>query len=190
MLAELGRTVAEAVDSLSAEEWARLSTYFGCIGMAAGIRRPTLESAWFEGRRELSPRMALLLLERVTDGAERRRLARRAFGRYVGGDARILRGAAEFEIGDDGMKGIDWDFVVHLSTVAKKSGLEFLFTMNWSDVLRVPAVVAGSVLKDCEKHCGQLIAMCENSYSMEVAVEAERVSAVADREDWFAPEAV
>ena len=190
VLAELGRTVSEAVDGLSAEEWARLSKYFRCIGVAARRRRPTLEDAWFEGGRDLSPRLALLLLERVADGAERRRLARRAFGRYVGVDASILRGAADFEIGDDGIEGIDWDSVVHLSTVAKRSGLEFLFSMNWSDVLRVPADVAGSVLKDCEKHCGQLIAMCENTYSMRVAGEAERVSAVADREDWFAPEDV
>ena len=190
VLANVYRTVADAVDGLSEEQWGRLSTVVRYIGVAAGTQRPALEGDWFEQRRGLSARMALLLLERVREGVERQGLARKAFRKYVGRDPRILRGAAEFEVAQDDVDGIDWDLVLHLSTVAGANGLEFLFSMNWSEVLKVPEDVAEGVLRDCKMHCGQLIAMCESAYSMTVAGKAERVSAVADREEWFAAESV
>ena len=54
--------------------------------------------------------------------------------------------------------------------------------------VEVPVDVATEVLRRCEEHCDELVEMCERSYGRRVAESAEKVSIVAEGDEWFGSE--
>ena len=175
------------VDNLESDDWSCLRSLLEHIATAAISRRPVLYETWFDDVGVLSPRVALALMFRVEDNDAQTRLSRRLFGNYYGADRHILRHAATCEFMCSDSNRIDWDFVSHLSQLAKKSGLHALIPMHRIELGYLPKDTAAKILSNCESHCGQLVAICEHAYGIHVAKKAPKVSTVAESDDWFAP---
>ena len=186
LLRALSLPVAELVERLSEVNWTNLATLLGSMRIAAGSELSELDPSWFSELDRVTPRMAPLLLGRVADRGARRSLARRAFAGYRGPEAHVLQWAADYELVTNDADGVDWKFVEHLSRLARKGGLELLWWRSWQEVVKVPEDVATDVLANCADHCEQLVALCESSYRMRIAEGAEKVSVVAERDNWFA----
>ena len=186
ILTELKQAINPMVDALDEKDWSRLWSFVTCIAQAAHSCRPGLTEAWFDEAGVISSRVALVLIDRVEDESTQQRLSRRVFADYVDTDPRILRHAADYELIDSTPRDVDWDFVNHLSKLAKESSLPILFSVRRSHDWNVPETLAEAVLTNCESHCSQWIAICERAYSMHIAEKMAKVSAVSERDDWFA----
>ena len=186
VLSALMVQIGGGVERLNARNWTNLATFLGCMRRAAGSDLSELDAVWFSEVEGVTAKMAPLLLDRVMDRAARRRLARGVFFGDEGREARVLRWVADNEVATSGGGGIDWSFVEHLSKRARASGSELLWWGRWPEDVKVPEEVATTVLSESEKHCEQMVAICESSYRMQVTEKAEKVSVVAERDDWFA----
>ena len=187
MLREVEASVRKGIEELGAKEWEWVLTACSCLLRAQKGRCSNVTAAWFERGSTGSSRMALVMVGRVADEAERRRCGRIAFARYEGGDAGVLRGAAGCELGRKVKNDVDWEFVCRLSRLGKNVGVEVLWTVSASEMEKVPRKIAERVLEESGEHCEQLVAVCEQSLAMEVAGGADKVADVAERDEWFAP---
>ena len=163
LLIALSSTVSARIERLGQRDWAELATLLASMRVAAESRLPELDAGWFQRLGHVTPRTAPLLLDRVTDSEQRRRLARHLFANYEGTEARVLQRAADYELVSDDAERVDWGFVEHLSSLARKGSLEFLWWRSWPEALKVPENVAERVLANCEGHCEQLVAICERA---------------------------
>ena len=186
-LREVEELVGGRIEELGTKEWESVWTSCNCLVRAAKGRSSKVTAAWFEGGGTASARLALVVVGRVEDDAERRKCARTVFARYEGGDTLVLRGVAGWEFVLGRTDDVDWEFVCRLSRLGKKAGIEILWAMHASEIGEVPSRIAERVLQEGEEHCEQLVAVCERSRAMEVAGEAEKVATVAERDEWFAP---
>ena len=174
------------IERLSSSDWSRLWFMVSLISRAARGKRTAIPEDWFAGVGSLCPRMALILIERVGDQEAGRRLSRNCFTDYAGDDTEILSYAARIEVMEAGDRPIDWDHVQHLSKLARKVGLHRLFLASRALPPKVPEAMAKNVLSDCENHCLQMVAICEQAYAATIAQTARRVANVAESDGWFA----
>ena len=188
-LRELKAELAAAVTGLEPRRWVRLCSLVDCVGSGAAGGRPRLEESWFGAGEDLDTRVARVIVGRVEDPVGRRRVSRRVFGTYDGTDLEILRCAAECEGVGRGGEDVDWGLVGRLSRLAQQGGAGMLLGLRelGADV-EVPVDVATEVLRRCEEHCDELVEMCERSYGRRVAESAEKVSIVAEGDEWFGSE--
>ena len=180
--------VEPMVDNLGEDDWDRLYWLTVCIRRAADPIATELPQDWFSETDSLSPRLFLVLIDRVQDKDARRRLSREAFDGYKGTDSLVVQQAAATELisaleGDD---DVDWTYIGNLSRLSRRAGLQFLISVHfpqhkWS----LPEDFAVDVLANCEEHSAQLVAICERSYRTLVARRSDGVSTVADRQGWF-----
>ena len=187
MLWELEELVSWRIEELGSREWEFVSTLCSCLVRAGKGKSSNVTSGWFERSVISSSRMGLVMLGRIDDDAERRRCARVAFGRYEGGDARVLRGAAGCELIRRTKDDVDWELVYRLSRLGRRAGVEILWSAHASEIGRVPRRIAERVLRESEKHCEQLVVVCEQGRAMEMAGGADKIATVAERDGWFAP---
>ena len=186
VLGQLRREVSTRLEELSAAEWELVLTSCNNISRAATSRVRQIGPEWFGKPPAPGPRMALVMIGRLEERAERRRWAATLFSNYQGGDGLVLQGVAAEELVWGQTEEPNWELVYHLSKRARKDEVEVLWSVSGSDILKVPKEIATRVLEECEEHCGQLVAICERSYGMGIAGEANKVSTVAERDRWFA----
>ena len=184
-LANLRREVDDMVEGLTPAAWTRLDFLVDCMAEAAGAARPEVLESWFEGLGEMGPRMTVLMVDRVRDGVARQRLSRKRLGNYRGTDIDVLRYAAKCEGGVRSGEDVDWEFVSQLSELVARSRLGQVLGVRAWGTLEVPEGLAANVLRECDRHCGDVVEVCERSYGRRVAERAEMVSAVAERDGWF-----
>ena len=188
VLVSLRSMIGRMVDELDQGDWSRLWFCFTCITAAASDRRPELKEDCFGEVGTQSARLALAMIDRVSDNNLQKCLSRQAFGTYQGNNRQVIRYAANCELEHSKPDGIDWSYICHLSRLGKKSGLSALFSMRYFHLWQfVPDDIATTVLKECESHDGQLVALCEHAFAMSIAKSADKVSEIADRDAWFAP---
>ena len=183
----LSREVVAQVEGLGGRQWARLVTIYRRVGRVLEGRRERVGEKWFEGCAGMGPRTALAMIGRVGDPEARRRLARRLFADYEGGDGTVLRGVANWENVDGNWGDADWELLSELSRRARSGGVDAVMSVRLRDVsgLRVAEDVARSVLRNSDAHCRQFITLCEQSYSGAIGRRADSVSWVAARDEWF-----
>ena len=183
----LSREVVARVEGLGGRQWARLGTIYRRVGRVLEGRRERVGEKWFDGCAGMGPRTALAMIGRVGDPEARRRLARRLFADYEGGDWTVLRGVANWENVDGNWGDADWELLSELSRRARSGGVDAIMSVRLRDVsgLRVAEDVARSVLRNSDAHCRQFITLCEQSYSGAVGRRADSVSWVAARDEWF-----
>ena len=111
VIAALKTDIDAAIKRLSSRDWARLWSMTSFVSRAAQEHRTAIPENWFQAAGPISPRMTLILIDRVADREAVRRLARNYFIDYAGDDAEILRRAAEIELMGPEHNSIDWDHV-------------------------------------------------------------------------------
>ena len=172
------------IDKLPSHDWSRLRSMTGIFSRAIQART-AIPKDWFDAAGSLSPRMALILIDRVEDPEAARQLSRNHFYDYAGDDAEILERAVMIELFGSEAVPIDWNYVRHLSKRARQIGVHTLFPGLGELPSGVPDAVAKDVLSDCGSHCGQLVAICEQAYAATIAQAAPIVSHVAGTDRWF-----
>ena len=172
------------VEKLSRRDWARLYSLFGLISRTfeqnlAGVLTDSLPPV-----SSISSRTALLLIDRIDDPEIARRLSRHYFLDYRGDDAQIVRRACqiEFQVAEE---PIDWDYIRHLSSHARRKGIRTIFPMPGPLGFRIPEEVAKSVLHHCNDHHPELVTICEQAYATSISQSVPRVSQVAKEHNWF-----
>ena len=194
VIATLKADIELATENLSSHNWSHLWSMASMISMArreypfASANHIVISEDWFQATGTLSPRMALILIERVGNQEVTRRLSRNYFANYNGNDAQILHYAAQIELFESDEHVIDWSYVLYLSKHAHKINAHQLlphFPHYGQQPSKVPQEVAEAVLSDCKSHSEQLVAMCEQSYARVVVQSTLTVSQVAEDEGWF-----
>ena len=180
------RDVEDRVAQLDADDWRRVLFMVRCIGWAKGRERGLFTSEFDLDMSKLSPRLSLILVERIESNELRMKVSRDVFRDYEGKDGVIIRAAASNEamLAGEESDNADWEYLSHLSRLARLTHLGFLFSTS-SSSWRVPERIAEDVLRNCHVHCTQFVAMCEESYRSIVVERAELVSTVSEREGWF-----
>ena len=183
----LSREVVAKVEGLSGRQWARLVTIYRRVGRVLEGRREGVGEKWFEGGAGLGPRTAVVMIGRVGDPDARRRLGRRLFADYEGGDGAVLRGVANWENVGGKWADADWEWLSELSRRARSGDVEAVMSVRFRDMgeLRVAEDVARMVLRNSDAHCRQFVTFCEQSYAGAVGRRADSVSRVAARDKWF-----
>ena len=185
----LSGEIGVALDNLDAKEWSWFWNMITLTGAAAGPQISTFRDEWFLKRDVQSVRLAIALLQRMTEDGNRRLVGRKYFYEYEGEDPRILQAAADGELLSEPLGGTDWRFVQRLSEQARKHGVRQLFSQSQiRQQIDVPLNVAKCVLEHCDRHNSQFVSLCERSFASAVAQRANKVSAVAQDEMWFADE--
>ena len=189
VLKSLSREIGDALDGLDSDGW---SWFWNLASLAISVGGPQIERLdedWFLKNEVLNERLAVILVRRLSETSNRRKVARKCFHGYKGGDARILQTAAEWELLSEPSADIDWEFAKRLSTQARKSGVDYLFSHSHARYrVEVPGEVARYVLEECNSHNWQFVSLCERSFGSLVAQKARRVSAISEGEDWFISE--
>ncbi len=189
VLGELSYEVSGALDSLIEKEW---STFWNLTSLTMSVAEPQigkLGSAWFIENDGLTERLAAALTKRLSGDSNRRQVARKCFGKYTGGDRRILQIAAEWELLSEPYDEIDWEFAKRLSSQARANCVEHLFTHSHMRYrVNVPPEVAEQALLECEKHNWQFLSLCERSLGSSIAEKTKSVAAVSEEEEWFEEE--
>ena len=116
----LSPEVVARVEGLDGRQWARLGTIYRRVGRVLEERRERVGEKWFDGCAGIGPRTALAMIGRVGDPEAQRRLARRLFADYEGGDWTVLRGVANWENVDGNWGDADWELLSELSRRARK----------------------------------------------------------------------
>lgn len=180
--------VVEMVEGMNGKEWTELRECFMSIASAAGNARPGVTAEWCAGNCCGLARVAVLLSNRVYEFGARRRVSRQLLKGCVGEDGWIIRRAGQREMAIGQEEDIDWEFVEELSKLGRGSGVGSLAggrIGRWT----VPSVVAKRVLEECEKHCEEMVAVCESTHSVAVAKRGSKVAEIAEQEQWFRAEA-
>ena len=192
VIAMLKADIDSAIKELSSHDWSHLWSMASIISMARREHRVAfpenqivISEDWFQTMGTFSPRMALILIDRVEDQEIKRRISRNYFADYDGNDAQIFRYASQIELFGSDESIVDWNYVRHLSEHAHKTEVHALFPLYGPLPSKVPKEVAEAVLSDCKNHSGQFVAMCEQSYATTVAQSTLKVSQVAEAEGWF-----
>ena len=189
VIQNLSKELSEACDDLDPDRWSWFWNVSSLIISVAGSQIEKLNDNWFVKSDELTERLAVVLTRRLLDGGDRRKVARKCFWNYRGGDGRILQAAAEWELLSEPYADIDWEFAEKLSIQARENGVQYLFSHSHArHSVDVPVDVAERVLEECGKHDWQFVSLCERSLGSFVAQKAKRVSTVAEEEDWFLSE--
>ena len=183
LITALKPDVDRIIKRLSSDDWSRLWSMVSLTSRAARENRPTIPEAWFSSSGSLSPRMALILIDRVREQEAVRRLLSNSFIDCAGDETQILHYAARVMVMED--DPIDWDFIQHLSKSARRAGIRVLFPEPRSLPSKMPEATAKKVLSDCGNHCEQLVAICEQAYATTVAKVAPKVAQLADSDGWF-----
>ena len=189
VLRSLGDCVSSMLEALDAESWSSFWLMFIKIVQTANLQVTRLDEGWFMDEENLSPRFAIALTQRLAKDADRRAVIRKCFYKYEGCDPKILRIAAEWELSSDPPEDINWLYLKRLSMLARKHGIETLF--SYGDTrhnIDVPRDVAEKVLNACELHARLFVDLCESSFSSQIAKNASTVVAVSDKEKWFTTE--
>ena len=89
--------VDRIIKRLSSDDWSRLWSMVSLTSRAARENRPTIPEAWFSSSGSLSPRMALILIDRVREQEAVRRLLSNSFIDCAGDETQIsaLRGQGD-----------------------------------------------------------------------------------------------
>ena len=185
--------VTRIVDGLPSEEWTDLWVMTRSRGGSIGEFGQAIPEEWFKDAAHLSARVGLLLLERVEGQSVIRAISRKVFVKYDQLDEYMLRHAVEAELGvadvlDDPSAEIDWDHILSLSRRARSIGVDVLWpgpASRWS--VKVPKLVASGALKDSDRHCPQVVAVCEESYAASVAENQPKILELAQQGEWFKP---
>ena len=183
LITALKPDVDRIIKRLSSDDWSRLWSMVSLTSRAARENRPAIPEAWFSSTGSLSPRMALILIDRVREQEAVRRLLRNRFVDCAGDETQILHYVARVMVMED--DPIDWDFIQHLSKSARRAGIRVLFPEPRSLPSKMPEATAKKVLSDCGNHCEQLVAICEQAYATTVAKVAPKVAQLADSDGWF-----
>ncbi len=186
VLEELSSRIENALEELDNDSWAWLWRLYSLAISAGGSQIERMDENWLGFAQEASKRFAIVMTKRLAENASRRAVARRCFYNYRGGDRRILQTAAEWELFSETEGEVDWNFVLQLSKLARKNGIDILFSHNQvRRSIDVPLDIAVQVLENCENYSSQLVLICEREVGAEVARKARKVSTVADEDEWF-----
>ena len=185
VIASLLRDIDSIISEFAQRDWSRLWSIIEFDSRTIQKYRVAISENWFQASIPISPRLALILIDRVDDLEAKRRLSRKHFANYNGNDVQIVRRAAEIELTGVEQYPVDWNHVQQLSILARQMGMPVLFPMMSSKPSKVPESVATVVLSNCEKHCDQLVEICEQAYSTIIAQRSPKVSQVAETEGWF-----
>ena len=184
VIARLQVDIERMIDGLSPGDWARLWFFVRLITRARDGQKGAIPEAWFLRNRECSPRLAVVLLERIEESGSPSRVVKKWFVDYSGRDWYVLTYVARAMVDD--LESMDWNWIEEWSRSARKAGIQWLFPRPEALVPHVPREVARRVLTDCTENCEQFVAICENAYALRVARETAGVKDVADSEGWFA----
>ena len=185
LITALKADVDPIIERLSSRDWSCLWSMVNLVSWATRERPTAIPEDWFPSAEFLSPRMELILIGRVSDKAAARRLSRSRFIDYAGDDTQILCYAASIEMTGAENDPINWDYIQHLSRRARQVGLHALFPEPRKLPANIPAKMAEKVLSDCEHHCEQLVAICEQTYATIIAQNAPKVARLAESDSWF-----
>ena len=186
LITALKADIEPIIERLSSRDWSRLWSMVSLLSWRPCEGHSTIPEDWFVGNGSLSPRMAVILIDRVGDQEAMRRLSRNCFIDYVGDDPQILRYASRIEMMEAEDHPIDWDHIQHLSKRARQVGVHTLFPEPQQFPSDIPKAIAEEVLSDCENHCEQLVATCEQAYAAIIAQDAPKVVHLAADNSWFA----
>ena len=190
VISGLRREISELLNALAKDEWSWFLNMTNLTMSVARSRIDKLSDEWFVQNEGLSERLAVALRRRLSDGSDRRVIARQCFRGYEGGDRQVLQTAAEWELLSEPYDDIDWEFVKHLSVQARSRRVEYLFFPSHAmHRVVVPEEVAKQVLEECNTHNWQFISLCERSLSSCVAQGAKKVATISEEEKWFEDEA-
>ena len=184
-IASLEAKISPIIDELSPTDWSRLWILVHHLSRATGERRIPISEDWFQSVNPLTPRIALILLERVNDLKIARRLSHSFFLHYIGPDPEILIRAAQIELKGAEKEKVHWDYLKQLSERLRELDIHRLFLVPRFLRRKIPKAVARNVLTNFELHNDQFVVYCENAYASIVAVEAFKVSAIAETDGWF-----
>lgn len=193
LLLRLRSRLNRIVDRFTSEEWTDLWIMTRSVGRSIRELGQAISEDWFNNAGHLSARLGLLLLGRVEGRSVIRAISRKVFVKYNRLDGYMLRHAAEAELGvaevlDNPSAEIDWEHISSLSRRARSIGLDVLWpgpASRWS--VKVPKLVASGVLKDSDRHCPQVVAVCEESYAALVAESQPKILELAQQGEWFRP---
>lgn len=186
-ITSLKARISPLVENLPSRDWSRLWNMVHLTSRATRESRPTIPENWFQTSGTLSPRIALILLERVDNQTVALRLSRTYFLNYAGDDIEVLTYAAQIELKGSDKESINWNHIKHLSKRAQNLGIHRLFPLSGLSRFKIPVAVARDVLSNYELHNEQLVASCEKAYAAIVAQKASKVSNLAKADGWFTP---
>ncbi len=182
-IASLMVRIDPLLDKLAPDQWSRLWELTRYVSQAEPDRRTTIKGDWFQNFRTLSPRMALILMERVDESGAVPQLSRSYFIDYAGDDSEILIRAASNELNRTNEESINWEYVKNLSKRMRELDVREFISLEQRIRLKIPADVAKDVLSNSNRHHKQFVAVCEKSYATFVARKASKLSEL----DWFTP---
>ncbi len=185
-IASLVSRVSPLVDQLSSHEIRCLWKVVRLNSRLSRARPITIPENWFEDFNTLSPRIALMLLERVDNQEVLCQLARTYVSSYSGDDTEVLVRATEIELQASNQDSIDWDYVMRLSRRAQDLGISAILSAPISFGANLTLDVVIEVLSNNELHHEQIVAFCEQNYRIFVAQNARKVSDVARADSWIA----
>ena len=190
VIREILNEVGTALEELDGKSWSWFWNLFTLAVAAAGPQVVHLNADRFlEEDASPTERLAIALVIRMSEDANRRAFVRRCFISYGGSDWRILQTAAESELRPEPHEDVDWAFVQRLSEQARMNGIQYLFSHSHvRQHVGVPIDIVQCVLENCDRHNSQFVSLCERTFGVHVAQEAPKVSAVAEKELWFANE--
>ena len=189
VIASLSQVIAGILEKLDADRWSWFWNVVSLTMSAGGPQIEKLGHEWFVEQESMSERLAVVLTRRLSEESSHRKVARKCFVGYVGGDRRVLQTAAEWELLSEPYGDIDWEFAKRLSMQARRNGVEYLFSHSHArHRVEVPAEVAEEVLRECENHNWQFVSLCERSLGSVVAQGARKVSTISEEEGWFSRE--
>lgn len=186
VIKELSSMMCSILDSFDHDRW---SWFYNLASMTISIGRPQmkgLEFDWEKNKENLTERLAVVLIRRLSDKSKRRAIARKYFHEYRGGDRWILQTAAEWELFSKPYSDIDWEFAKQFSKQARNHGVEYLYSHGHAQRrIEVPQNIAEEVLTECSSHNWQFVSLCERSLESYVSKQAESVSKISEEEGWF-----
>ena len=186
-ITSLKEKISPLIDNLSSRNWSRLWNMVRLVSRVTRERRPAIPENWFQTSGTLSPRIALILLERVDNQNIALRLSRTYFLNYAGDDAEVLVRALQIELNRSHKASLDWNHIRHLSKRAQSLGIREHFPFSRLLRIKIPKEVARDVLSNYELHHEQFVASCERAYATIVAQKASKVSNLAKTDGWFMP---
>lgn len=180
---ELKDEIDPKINDLPYGNWKNLLSMMTILRSILGRRRALIPARWFDEVESLSPRMAIVLLIRVTSRSARRELSKKFLDGYAGKDKNIVLRAWEAEMSGPKKKSGDWGYALRLSRLVHQVELDG--PVHSLMPRHIPSAIAEEVLSSTEDHSAELVTACEQQYATLVAQSAEKVLSIANREGWF-----
>ncbi len=187
LILSLKSEVQELVDALDARGRRSLRSISEVIGRVPRTERPEVSGQHLHDETQLSAEVASLFLHRIADKNVARQFGRRYFANYTGNNPEVIGIAGRIELQESTPSEIDWGHLVELSKRARETGTGIYFPSSPPGQSLVPEVVAKDVLTGCNRHTGQLVALCNQAYSSHLVERTPRVAEVAEGQHWFDP---